>query len=145
MKKNLLLVLGLCCLLAACKKEEDPAPTNNNNSNNNTNNTNAMNGNWKGTVYDGAAVTAPQDVKYNATATSATAGTVKFDITFDGSTHKTEDAGYTLGANSATVTFTKTAGDFSVLSGGGVWVISKMDASALEMTSANGLIMKFSK
>src|SRR5688572_15750325 len=106
MRNFILLLLCLFCLAASCKKEDTPAtPTTPTTPTTPVNNTNTMNGNWKGTVYDGAVVATPQDVKYNATATSTTAGTVNFDITFDGTAHKKEDATYTLAADNKSVTF----------------------------------------
>jgi uncharacterized lipoprotein YbaY len=108
-------------------------------------NTNGMAGDWHATIYDNTAVTAPQVVLYQAAATSATAGIVKFDITFDGSTHNTEDVTYTLSASNTKVDFVKTGGTIQTLSGGGTWTINKMDATSLEMTSSFGLIMKFAK
>jgi uncharacterized lipoprotein YbaY len=149
--KKIILATGITiAAIASCKKDDTtpaPTPTTANTTDTTTPPpaTNGMAGNWHATVYDNAAVTAPQVVLYQATATSATAGTVKFDITFDGSSHSTEDVTYTLSSSNTKIDFVKTGGTIQTLSGGGTWTINKMDASALEMTSSYGLIMKFAK
>lgn len=142
MKKLLAFVL-LAALFTSCdKKKDDPAPATTNSTNTNTN---SMNGDWKVNVYDNTPVTAPMAATYKATASSATGGTVHFDITFDGTQHHTEDCTYTLSSGNTKVDFTKTGGDYTVLSGGKTWTITKLDATALEMTSGFGLVMKMSK
>lgn len=150
--KKIILATGISIVVMASCKKDNATPNTNPTTTDTTDTTttpqpttNAMAGNWHATVYDNAAVAAPQVVLYQATATSATAGTVKFDITFDGSAHNTEEVTYTLSAGNTKIDFVKTSGTIQTLSGGGTWTIDKMNASALEMTSSYGLIMKFAK
>jgi hypothetical protein len=144
MKRTIIVLAGLL-LLAACKKDDitttnpttNPTPT--------PTTTNGIDGNWTLTVYDNTAVTAPMAGTLKGTATTTTDGTVKFDITFDGSTHKTEEDSYTISASNTKIVFTKTAGDYNVLSGGGTWTIDLMNATTLNMTSSVGLTIKMTK
>lgn len=151
MKKLILTISIVTIAIAACKKDDTTPTTPTNPTTPDTTDTttvtpsNDMKGDWHATVYDGVNVTAPQVVLYKATATSATEGTVKFDITFDGNSHNTEDVNYTLSASNTKVDFVKTGGNIITLSGGGTWTIDKMDATSLEMTSSYGLVMKFTK
>jgi len=142
------LALSLVCLLAvSCNKtssDPEPNPTTPTPTTP-TNNTNAVHGDWKVEIYDSATVTAPMAATYKATANSATGGSVKFDITFDGTNHSTEDATYVLSNNNTNIVFTKTGGNFNVLSGGGTWDILEMTATTIRMKSSMNLYIKMTK
>lgn len=141
MKKILIAVVMMGCMAASCNKETaEPQKTTTPQAT-----TNGVNGDWKVTVYDGMVVTSPMTATYKATATSVTAGSVHFDISFDGTAHKAEDATYALSNNDKNIVFTKTGGDFNVLSGGGTWTIEEMTTTTLNIKSANGLILKMEK
>ncbi|RYE24747.1 MAG: hypothetical protein EOP51_06345 [Sphingobacteriales bacterium] len=146
MKKILLSCSMLAILATACKKDDTtPANTNTNTNTNTSTTTNNVAGDWTATVYDNGAVTAPEAATYKATATSTTAGTAHFDITFDGTKHDTEDVTYTLSSGNTKVDFTKTGGNLTTLSGGKTWTINKLDATSFELTSGYGMIVKFKK
>ncbi len=130
------------CIATSCKKETEAEPQK---TINQPSNTNAVNGDWKLAIYDGTTISSPMAGTYKATANSATGGTVHFDITFDGTSHQTEDATYVLSNNDKNIAFTKTGGNFNVLSGGGTWTINEMTASAIDMKSSMGLHLKMTK
>ena len=122
----------------SCKKEDGPVVTP-------PVTTNAAAGNWTITKYDGLVLTTPSAGALTMTSTSATAGTAHFDITFDGTTHNTEDDTYALTNSNMNIAYTKTGGTYMVLSGGGTWTINTMTATALKITSANGLVIECTK
>jgi hypothetical protein len=137
MKNKLLLVLLLVTAgFFSCSKSDHD---------DNSSNTNAMAGNWTVTRYDGMALGAPMYATYTATASSSTAGTANFAISFNGSTASNETDTYILSSSNNKVDFTKTGGNYAVLSGGGTWTINTLDAHNLKMTSANGLVMEMTK
>lgn len=123
MKKLLSAAFLLALMATACKKS----------SNNNTTpqppppqSTNDMNGNWTVIIWDGDSVVKNSwSVIYNATATSATQGTVHFDGCFDGINHNIEDATYTLSNGNTSVSYAKTGGspNWVALSGNSPWPI----------------------
>ncbi|MBW7915046.1 MAG: hypothetical protein H3C54_15380 [Taibaiella sp.] len=142
------LALSLVCLLAiACNKTtSNPEPTSTTPTNNTpTNNTNAVHGDWKLEIYDSATITAPMAATFKATANSTTGGSVKFDITFDGTNHNTEEATYVLSNSNTNIVFNKTGGNYNVLSGGGTWDILEMTATTIRMKSAMNLYIKMTK
>lgn len=142
MKKVFVAIAMMGCIVTSCNKEETPEPQKKSTPQATTN---AVQGDWNITVYDGMTVSSPMVGTYKATATSATGGKVHFDLSFDGSSHKTEDASYTLSNNDKNIVFTKTGGDFNVLSGGGTWVVEELTANAFSIKSANGLVIKMAK
>lgn len=140
--KRILLVALMAVSIISCKKDK----TEPNNNNTTTTTTNDAAGNWNITVYDGLTLTSPAAGTLTMTGTSGTEGTAKIDVTFDGTNHNIEEDTYTLSNSNANVAFTKTSsGSFSVLSGGGTWVVNTLNATTLKMTSANGLVIECTK
>lgn len=139
--KKLLIGFAVCMIFVACKKNSTttttpttPATT-----------TPVISGDWVLKLYDGTPLTAPTSGTIKFTHSSTTAGTVHFDITFDGSAHNTEDDSYTLSSNNTKINFTKTGGTYNVLSGGGNWTVDTLTSSTIYMTSQYGLIIKATK
>lgn len=140
--KRILLAALMAVAAASCTKDK----TEPNNTNTTTTTTNNAAGNWTIKVYDGLTLAAPAAGTLTMTGTSGTAGNAKIDVTFDGTNHNIEEGTYALSNSNANIAFTKTSsGSFSVLSGGGTWVINTLNANTLKMTSANGLVIECSK
>ncbi|MBL7718587.1 MAG: hypothetical protein JNL72_07115 [Flavipsychrobacter sp.] len=137
--KRILLVALMAVAAASCTKDKDPEPTP-------PSTTNDAAGNWTIKVYDGLTLASPAAGTLTMAGTSATAGTANIDVTFDGTNHNTEEDTYALTNSNANIAFTKTStGSFSVLSGGGTWVINTLNATTLKMTSTNGLVIECTK
>ena len=138
MKRSLLLLAFTTSILFfACKKDDDTSGG--------SGSSNSMAGNWTIAKYDGQAVTAPMFGTYKTTATSTTAGTAAFVISFNGTTNNKENDTYVLSASNTKIDFTKTDGDFNVLAGGGTWTINTLDDHNLKMTSSFGLVLEMTK
>ncbi|WP_461790672.1 hypothetical protein [Pedobacter sp.] len=125
------LVLVLC--FSACKKDEDE------------NATVALEGSWKISKYDGQTLQSPAYGTFIATSTSSTQGNSNLVLSFNGTTTSKETASFVVSDNNTKVTFTKTDGNYTVLSGGGTWTINVVNSSSLKMTSQYGLVLEMTK
>ena len=119
--------------LNACKKDEEAAATL------------ALAGSWKISKYDGQALQSPAYGTFVATSTSATGGTSNFVVSFNGTATSKESNTFVVSDNNTKVTFTKTDGNYAVLSGGGTWTISNVSSGSLKMTSQFGLVLEMTK
>lgn len=129
--KNLLLAAALLSVIGTgCKKVNETV--------NKTTSTNDLNGKWQVDIWDTKPVTAPSTAVYNTVATSTTTGTVHMDLSFDGTTHRTEDDTYVLSANNTSVSFTKTGGNWDALSAHNPWTVKQLTPKLFVMTS-NGI------
>lgn len=118
---------------SACKKDKEAEATV------------ALAGNWKISKYDGQALQSPAYGTFSATATSSTGGTSNFVVSFNGTTTSKESNTFIVSDNNTKVTFTKTDGNYTVLSGGGTWTINTINSSSLKMTSQYGLVLEMNK
>jgi hypothetical protein len=145
MKKLTFLALAICLYCTGCKKSETITPATTTPTTTPT--TPKIDGTWTVKEYDGAPVTSPMasTIKFTASTSTTGTGTVHFDITFDGSTHKTEDDTYTLSSSDTKLDFAKTGGDYNVLGGGNTWTVDTLNSNTLRMTSKYNLIIKATK
>lgn len=120
---------------SACKKNKDKE----------TETTAALAGNWKISKYDGQVLQLPAYGTFSATSTSSTGGSSNFVVSFNGTTTSKESDTFTVSDNNTKVTFTKTDGNYTVLSGGGTWTINTVSSSTLKMTSQYGLVLEMIK
>lgn len=118
---------------SACKKDKEAEATV------------ALAGNWKISKYDGQALQSPAYGTFSATSTSSTGGTSNFVVSFNGTTTSKESNTFTVSDNNTKVVFTKTDGDYTVLSGGGTWTVNSVSSSNLKMTSQYGLVLEMTK
>lgn len=118
---------------SACKKDKEAEATV------------ALAGNWKISKYDGQALQSPAYGTFSATSTSSTGGTSNFVVSFNGTTTSKESNTFIVSDNNTKVTFTKTDGDYKVLSGGGTWTINTINSNSLKMTSQYGLVLEMTK
>jgi len=125
-------------VMSSCSKDDD-------NNSSTTAATNAFAGNWTLSKYDGMAITSPMYGTCANAASTATLGTTAFVVSFDGSATNKENDAYVLSSSNTKVNFTKTDGNYTVLSGGGTWTINTLDAHSLKMTSQYGLIIEMTK
>lgn len=141
MKQLLLIAIIMMVIISCKKKEETTAPT--------TPGTAITDvaGNWTVKVYDGNALTSPAAGSLELITSSSyySSNSSHFDITFDGTNHNIEDGTYTTSADLTKITFTKTGGGYSVLSGGNTWTINILNANTLKITSASGLVIECNK
>ncbi|MNJ93162.1 hypothetical protein D3C87_108410 [compost metagenome] len=128
-----LFVFIVILAFSSCKKDEEAETTL------------ALAGNWKISKYDGQALQSPAYGTFAATSTSATAGTSNFVVSFNGTTTSKESNTFVVSDNNTKVTFTKTDGNYTVLSGGGTWTINNVSSSNLKMTSQFGLVLEMTK
>ena len=133
--RSAMLLLTAIVSLNSCKKE---------NSENEGQGT-ALTGNWKISKYDGQELRAPATGTFAATSTSATSGTSNLVLTFNGTTNSKESNTFVVSDNNTKVIFTKTDGNYTVLSGGGTWTINAVSTTALKMTSQYGLVLEMTK
>ena len=134
-----LCLLAAICLVASCSKndrENTPVPFTG---------TNAISYNWTLNKYDGAAVSAPQSGMFNATATSSKQGNVHFVRTLNAVDSNIEDATFILSNGDTRVNFTKTDGNYGVLTSGGTWTIDSLTSSVMVLRSQYNLVMRFTK
>ncbi len=118
---------------SSCKKDEEAEATV------------ALAGNWKISKYDGQALQSPAYGAFAATSTSSTEGTSNFVVSFNGTTTSKESNTFIVSDNNTKVVFTKTDGNYTVLSGGGTWTINTVNATTLKITSQYGLVLEMTK
>lgn len=133
--KHALLVISAAVLLFSCNKTntstEPPVDEGT---------TNGLNGQWKLTMYDSTVIdTITSTVTYSffdGTASTGTKGSASFTLVVNGGTPDTENASYLLSNNNKNISFTKTGGNSSHLSGGGTWTIDSLTANLVQMRCA---------
>lgn len=118
---------------SSCKKEKEDSTTV------------ALEGSWRISKYDGQALQLPAYGTFVATSTSSTQGSSNLVLSFNGTTTSTEKASFVVSDNNTKVTFTKTEGNYTVLSGGGTWTINLVNSNSLKMTSQYGLVLEMTK
>lgn len=127
------LLLFVVLAFSSCKKDKNNEATV------------VLAGNWKISKYDGQALQLPAYGTFAANSASATSGTSNFVVSFNGTTTSKESNTFVVSDNNTKVVFTKTDGNYNVLSGGGTWTINTVSANNLKMTSQNGLVLEMTK
>lgn len=128
------MVIALCIfIISGCKKETEAEIKA------------ALEGSWKISKYDGQTLQSPAYGTFIATSTSSTQGKSDLVLSFNGTTTSKETASFVVTDNNSKITFTKTDGNYTVLSGGGTWTINAISSSSLKMTSQYGLVLEMTK